>query len=64
MGLRATSHLGFPLEAGMRPADLVRLCPGCETPLAESPGAGPFAIQECPQCGLSVMTLRDRNREQ
>jgi hypothetical protein len=63
MGLRATTRLTVPLDEAVRPADLVQLCPGCEARLDEAQAARHFAILNCPGCGLSVMTPRDRRRE-
>lgn len=57
MGLRATKRLVL-LSATLPPADLIRLCPGCDTPLADVQATGDFAIQHCPQCGLSMMSPR------
>ena len=62
MGLRAQQRLPLPLLARVRPADLVRLCPGCDTPLADAPPSGAFAVLACRACGLSVMTPRERRR--
>jgi hypothetical protein len=58
MGLRAIKGHSVPIDSGIQPADLVRLCPGCDTPLENSPGAAVFAVQTCPRCGLSVMSPR------
>jgi hypothetical protein len=59
MGLKATTRTTLPLSGTVQPADLVRLCPGCETVLDDEQAAGTFAIQNCPGCGLGVMTPRD-----
>lgn len=62
MGLRAVKGVPVPLGTGIQPADLIRLCPGCDTPLEAAPAAGAFAVGDCPRCGLSLMTPRSIER--
>jgi hypothetical protein len=62
MGLRATRPLPMPLVARLAAAELIRLCPGCDSPLADAPPSGSFAVLACRTCGLSVILPRDRRR--
>jgi hypothetical protein len=63
MGLRATRPAPNPLVSRIRAAELVRLCPGCETPMDDALPSGSFAVMGCRACGLSVMMPRERRRE-
>jgi hypothetical protein len=60
MGARILKSLHAPAVQGIAPADLVRLCPGCDTPLDDHAESATFSIQGCPHCGLSLMTPRAR----
>jgi hypothetical protein len=60
MGLNATRPLPKPMVAHVRPAELIRLCPGCESPMNDAPPSGSFAVLACRSCGLSVMSPLDR----
>jgi NMD protein affecting ribosome stability and mRNA decay len=64
MGLTAIRPPPNPLFARVRAAELIRLCPGCDTRLDETAAAsGTFTVMGCRTCGLSVMLPRERRRE-